>query len=377
MEVMVPRSWRRVVDEIARALASFADIGLRHRDLRPCTILVRSLEPLDLVITGFGSARLSDFDLDVVSPLELTRYAAPETIVGGISAASDWWSLGMILLERVTHNQCFADVNEKAFMIHVVTRGVSVPSDVDPSLSQLLRGLLTRDPVKRWQWPQVRRWLAGEEVDVASETVVEDHGDTGPAIELAGRGYSRPANFALAAAEPENWEAAKNMFLRGVVGTWLEEAGADNTTIAEVRRAQGFDLVAEDHRHALAIMAMNPTLPFIVRGEIVSPAWLLSNPDEGHEIVTGQVTVQLRHVERELWLYQLRERAERVRDKARTLEIELDEETFPALSRWLRPAPILRPNGLPGAACSRTQIMPALLRSSSAAVWQTKTSSCF
>src|SRR5262245_41697668 len=51
---------QRIVDEIGKALASFAEIGLRHRDIRPGTILVRRAEPLDLVITGFGSARLSN-----------------------------------------------------------------------------------------------------------------------------------------------------------------------------------------------------------------------------------------------------------------------------------------------------------------------------
>ena len=40
-------------------------------------------ESLDLVITSFGSARLSDYDLDVVSPLEITRYTAPEAVAGG------------------------------------------------------------------------------------------------------------------------------------------------------------------------------------------------------------------------------------------------------------------------------------------------------
>jgi hypothetical protein len=46
---------------------------------------------LDLVITGFGSARLSEFDLDIASPLETTRYMAPEAIAGGVAPASDWW----------------------------------------------------------------------------------------------------------------------------------------------------------------------------------------------------------------------------------------------------------------------------------------------
>lgn len=265
----------RIVDEIGKALASFAEIGLRHRDIRPGTILVRRAEPLDLVITGFGSARLSDFDLDIVSPLELTRYSAPETIVGGVSAASDWWSLGMILLERITYATCFAGVNEQAFMIHVVTRGVSVPADLDPLIRQLLRGLLTRDPGKRWQWPQVRRWLSGEDVEVAPDPFVESHGGTGPTIALGGQSYTKPANYALAAAEAQRWDAAKDMFMRGIVSTWL-----------------------------------------------------MQNPAEGYELVTGPVCEQLRRMERELWLYQLRERAERVRERARILEIELDEETF-------------------------------------------------
>jgi len=45
--------------------------GLRHRDFRPDAILLRTRDPLDLVITDFSSARLSDFDLEAVAPLQL------------------------------------------------------------------------------------------------------------------------------------------------------------------------------------------------------------------------------------------------------------------------------------------------------------------
>jgi len=84
---------KTVIFEIGKALGSFSQSGLRHRDITPANILVRSLQPLDLVVTGFGSARLSDYDLDIVAPLETSRYMAPEAIAGGVSAASDWWSL--------------------------------------------------------------------------------------------------------------------------------------------------------------------------------------------------------------------------------------------------------------------------------------------
>jgi serine/threonine protein kinase len=57
---------RRLAEELGRALADFTEQGLRHRDLRPDAILFRTHDPLDLVITDFGSARLSDFDLEAV-----------------------------------------------------------------------------------------------------------------------------------------------------------------------------------------------------------------------------------------------------------------------------------------------------------------------
>jgi primosomal replication protein N'' len=147
---------RQIVDQLGRALNAFSECGLRHRDLRPAVVLVRSREPLDLAITGFGSARLSEFDLDIVSPLEMTRYMAPEAIAGGVAAASDWWSLGMLLLEGLTRGACFEGVNDQAFLIHVLTNGVPIPRGLDSSLDLLLRGLLAHDRRERWQWNEVR-----------------------------------------------------------------------------------------------------------------------------------------------------------------------------------------------------------------------------
>ena len=40
---------RHVVSELGQALHCFAEAGLRHRDLRPGTLLVRSRDPLDLI----------------------------------------------------------------------------------------------------------------------------------------------------------------------------------------------------------------------------------------------------------------------------------------------------------------------------------------
>jgi primosomal replication protein N'' len=315
---------RRLAEELGRALADFTEQGLRHRDLRPDAILLRMREPLDLVITDFGSARLSDFDLEAVAPLQLTRYSAPEAIVGTVSAASDWWSLGMIILEQATAGGCFEGVNEQAFRLHVVTRGIDIPAGIDANVRVLLRGLLARDPLKRWAAPQLFAWLKGE--PVSAEDMPEPPIENGPVIALNERSYTSPDLFSLAAAGSDNWEAARVLAMSGVVATWLSERKSDSRTVAEVRRLISEQNLTEDFRLALVLMAMNPALPLTLKGEIVTPAWLLSHPQDGYEVVTGEVGKQLERMDRETWIIRLRARAIAVRERAKLLEVDLDEE---------------------------------------------------
>ncbi|CAM5761087.1 hypothetical protein LMIY3S_00019 [Labrys miyagiensis] len=320
-----PAGLKCIIDELGRALESFAEVGLRHRDIRPGTILLRTRDPLDLVISGFGSARLSDFDLEAVAPLELTRYSAPEAIVGAVSAASDWWSLGMIILEHITAGACFVGVNDRAFHIHVVTRGVSLPDQIDPVFRPVLKGLLTRDPIKRWTAADVRAWLAGDHSEVPDEQDGEANEPSGPTLDLGGVAFASPELFALAGAESDKWEEAKDLLLRGRVTTWLEQRDVDRAIVSRVRRIMSDDGLSENSRHALAIMAMNPSLPLTMSGDIVTPAWLLAHPGQAYDMVTGEVARHLELIDREPWLVRMRTRAEGVRERAQLLEIELDE----------------------------------------------------
>ena len=95
------------------------------------------------MLTGFQYSRLSTFDLDTVTQPISARYTAPEVIAGGISVASDWWSLGMIILQLLTNGQCFDGINEKAFRIHVVTRGISLPKGIDPATQPLTSWIIS------------------------------------------------------------------------------------------------------------------------------------------------------------------------------------------------------------------------------------------
>ncbi|QJI29218.1 DUF4011 domain-containing protein [Pseudomonas sp. ADAK18] len=321
-----------IVRELGQALHAFSEAGLRHRDLRPGTLLVRSREPLDLVISGFGSARLSEFDLDIVSPLETSRYMAPEAIAGGVAAASDWWSLGMILLEQLTQGECFAGINPNAYLIHVLASGVPLPEDLDPRLDLLLRGLLARDRHQRWQWPQVQAWLAGEDVTAPASHVAEQDDAEGATIALGTRRFRKPALFALGAAETEHWPQAVDHLLRGVIVTWAEQAGLSPKLLAGLRQVAQHDGLEDDVRLMLALKLLNPEMPLIQRGEIVTPGWLLEHPLEGYRLITGPAPDLLERLSQlvsdsgENWLSRLKNRAEQVRQRALHQSIELDEE---------------------------------------------------
>lgn len=318
---------QQIVNSLGRILDTFKQNGLRHGNLRPENILIRHRDPLHLMLTGFQFSCISTFDLDVVAEPISARYTAPEMIAGGISVASDWWSLGMIILQLITNGRCFDEINEKAFRIHVVTRGISLPKDIAPSLNLLLRGLLARDPDQRWQWTQVHNWLSGVDVRAPLDSNSEEI-QPGPALEFKEHSYVCPKAYSLAAAEATNWEEAKDLLMRGVIAGWLEDRKADSKIIAGVRLVTSIDSISDDFKHALALMWMNSNLPLIHQGDIITSSWLLQNPIQGYEIITGPVVEHLRLMNREFRLCDLHDRILKARERAKILEIELNEESF-------------------------------------------------
>jgi serine/threonine protein kinase len=313
----------RIVEEITRALHDFNRVGLRHRDLTPNSISIRSVEPLDLVIEGFGSACLSEFDLDVVSPLETSLYMAPEAIAGGVTASSDWWSLGMILLQKVAP-ETFEGINEKAFLIQVLTAGIKIPQDLHPRLRSLLAGLLLRDRDMRFGFNEVKSWLDGEEVAAPSEDISE--GVTlGPTIDLGNSKIERVMDYALRAAGAENWEEARDQLVSGKLVTWTEQVGLDSRSLAELRTVMRRE-ISDDFKVGIALKILNRNMPFVQKGEIVNPAWLLAFPQEGYDLVMNEPSDILHDLKMEPWIGRLHDRAETVEKRAKLHHIDIDED---------------------------------------------------
>ncbi len=315
----------RIVDEIARALHDLHSVGLRHRDLTPDSITIRTEDPLDLVMQGFGSACLSEFDLDVVSPLETSLYMAPEAVAGGVTAASDWWSLGMILLRKLSPGT-FEGINEKAFLIQALTAGVRIPPEMPHRFGPLLAGLLVRNREDRFGYTEVQAWLNGEDV---SAPVSEFHEQlpAGVTIELGDRTIGHVTQYALQAAGLEYWEDAKAHLLSGELITWAAEAGLDSRALAQLRTVVRRD-IDEDLKLGIALKILNPDMPLVHTGEIVNPGWLLADPDAGYRLVMEDASRLLDDFEMEPWIGSLRDRADSSVSRARSHQIDLDQEMF-------------------------------------------------
>ena len=315
-----------ILNSIGRPLQTLSENGLLHGNLRPEHIYVMNQDPLRLQLTAFEYRQQVSYDSETSIPIKSYKYQSPEIIAGGASSTSDWWSLGIILLELITRGRATKDINEKAFCIHVVTRGIVVPDDIDPRVRILLQGLLTRDPDKRWSWANIQNWISGEHVEVYTENVSEN--SLGPILDFKEEIFRCPKTLALRIAEEENWDDGKELFIRGVITTWIEKCHADSKILSGIRAAGAIESLSDDYKFSLALLWMNPNLPLVYRGEIISPSWLLQNPIQGYELINSSLISYLRQMNREMYLCDLSERVEKVREKATILNIKLNESTF-------------------------------------------------
>ena len=327
-----PALLQEVAASLIRTLASFESFGLRHGGLKPSVVRVRSLQPVRLVITDFATANLAEFDVEIARTRQASRYMAPEAVAEASTAASDWWSLGIILLELATDGGCFAGVHDRAFLLHLVTRGVAVPTDIEPGWRELLQGLLTRDHAKRWRADEALRWVAGER-GIPVDPGPVDPKPQGPSIHFNGERYVSPAAFALAAAEEKNWSQAAAILESGAVANWLEEIDPKSRRLTQLRKIAANIKLAEDHRVALSLAALNEDLPLCVRGEIITPNWLLPDPEKGGAWLDSGPQRHLRDLRRDKdrWLVRLAERAERVQACIRDMRLTLNAEQFAVL----------------------------------------------
>ncbi len=259
-------------------------IRITHRDLKPANVLVRSREPLDLVLADFGLATLLGNQSKVLASARRTvAYSAPEAAFGTISPALDWWSLGITAVEMLTGRRPFLhdtgdeSINERMASADIVTKPVDLGGIEDERLRLLCSGLTIKNPDHRWKDAQVREWLNG-----GRPVVVADRFETTSRRRVKAFSFKSPEGDAtvdiddpveLAAAMGVHWDEALLCFSdakeslrpRRALRDFLRTAGL--TDADQILMSSDGD---EEDRLVRFRLALDPDADPYFRGELLT-----------------------------------------------------------------------------------------------------------
>lgn len=148
-----------LASQLIAALAYLEGQGIRHRDLNPESLLVRSLDPLDVVVADLGLFRDPGFGGTIA-------YQPPEAAINRITPAWDWWSAGVILAEVALGKHPLAGPDGRlpppAQTLDLLNEhSLDLTAIDDARLRSLCQGLLHRNPDHRWTAGQATTWLKG------------------------------------------------------------------------------------------------------------------------------------------------------------------------------------------------------------------------
>src|SRR5262245_6681517 len=150
---------RRILREVADALAYAHERGVIHRDIKPDNILLDAQSGRPMV-TDFGIARaVSEGETRLTATgiaIGTPTYMSPEQTAGerAIDGRSDLYSLGILGFQMLSGEPPFVANSTPAILVkHVSERPVPIEqrrSDVPPDLARVIMQLLEKDPANRF-----------------------------------------------------------------------------------------------------------------------------------------------------------------------------------------------------------------------------------
>lgn len=258
--------------KIAICLDLMHKAGVLHKDVKPANILIRDGASWDCVLCDFGISDLLDKDgrsisLQVRTPI----YAAPElyhtdnTITNNgktyaeLTGKADFYSLGMTILSLWMGEGAFKAGENQLAMAKTKGR-IAIPADMPDPLATIVRGLLIKDPSKRWDLPEIEKALNGEPVTVDEDQIIEDLG----IVYNATKHLRADTPEELSQCMADDLDLARKYLYRGQIERWLKpypELALEIHDIVEKRFPMDQDMGV-----FAAMFLLNPASPLPMSG---------------------------------------------------------------------------------------------------------------
>lgn len=163
-----PLPWREavaIVYQVALALDHADRHGIVHRDVKPGNIMLLKEGVVKLADLGLARATATASDDAALTQagtiIGSPAYLSPEQARGEVTLdiRSDIFSLGLSFFEFLTGQRAFAGTNPMSVLTELLTRDIPVEKlasiDAPGSLNKVLAKMTQRDPVLRYQTPQL------------------------------------------------------------------------------------------------------------------------------------------------------------------------------------------------------------------------------
>jgi serine/threonine protein kinase len=134
--------------------------GIIHGDLKPENILVRDKNPLSIALCDFGSSKSSAASQAITQITGSPLYLSPESALCTPSRQSDYYALGIILLEGLLGKHPLSHLDPKALFFHTASsKTIPLGPEVPQTWKPLLTGLLDPNPANRWGESELQNWI--------------------------------------------------------------------------------------------------------------------------------------------------------------------------------------------------------------------------